>query len=579
MTELLRACLLGLTCSFLSVPALAQSKFSSSQTDLISAAVPAAQEQDSLVLDAQPGILVAQADPNNNLRLTSPLTRVSQFSDVQPTDWAYTALQSLVERYGCIVGYPDGTFRGDRALTRYEFAAGLNACLDQFLAVIDDPVDLSQLQQLLAEFESELNLLVADVDSLEGRVAELEANQFSTTTKLSGEAIFAVSTAFVGDIENIANEVIATNDVATVGQARVRLDLNTSFDGEDLLITRLEAGNVPPLLRNNVFYQNGFGITDTQEGRFTYDNVLGDDFGVGLLSYSFQVSSDLNATIFANGGEHHYYADTVNPFLEGHGGGQNALTRFSERNPIYRIGGDGAGVGLSYQPSDSFRVDLGYLSDTATDLGPDAGLFNGNYSMLGQIVVGDRDRFKVGLTYVHTYESRAQDTNANRLNFGGTGTSLANLNPVALFGVNALPTADATLVPIASNSYGLEASVRLSPRFYINGWVGKTAARLIGLGDADIWNFAVGVALPDLLSEGSLGGITFGAAPTLRSLDIPGGAPFLERDFAYQLEAFYRYQVNDNISVTPGFVWLPSPNQSELNDDTFVGTIRTTFRF
>ncbi|MDJ0621185.1 MAG: iron uptake porin, partial [Calothrix sp. MO_192.B10] len=61
----------------------------------------------------------------------SQVTSVSQFSDVQPTDWAFQALQSLVERYGCIAGYPNGTYRGNRALTRYEFAAGLNACLDR----------------------------------------------------------------------------------------------------------------------------------------------------------------------------------------------------------------------------------------------------------------------------------------------------------------------------------------------------------------------------------------------------------------------------------------------------------------
>ena len=59
------------------------------------------------------------------------VTSVSQLSDVRPTDWAFQALQSLVERYGCIAGYPDGTFRGNRAMTRYEFAAGLNACLDK----------------------------------------------------------------------------------------------------------------------------------------------------------------------------------------------------------------------------------------------------------------------------------------------------------------------------------------------------------------------------------------------------------------------------------------------------------------
>lgn len=54
----------------------------------------------------------------------SQVTSVSQFSDVQPTDWALLALQSLVERYGCIAGYPNSIYRGNRAITRYKFAAG-----------------------------------------------------------------------------------------------------------------------------------------------------------------------------------------------------------------------------------------------------------------------------------------------------------------------------------------------------------------------------------------------------------------------------------------------------------------------
>ena len=59
------------------------------------------------------------------------VTSVSQFSDVYPTDWAYQALANLVEQYGCVAGYPNGTFRGNRAMTRYEAAALLNACLDR----------------------------------------------------------------------------------------------------------------------------------------------------------------------------------------------------------------------------------------------------------------------------------------------------------------------------------------------------------------------------------------------------------------------------------------------------------------
>lgn len=60
-------------------------------------------------------------DKNEPILLSQSMeqvTSVSQLSDVQPTDWAFQALQSLVERYGCIAGYPDGTYRGNRALTR-----------------------------------------------------------------------------------------------------------------------------------------------------------------------------------------------------------------------------------------------------------------------------------------------------------------------------------------------------------------------------------------------------------------------------------------------------------------------------
>src|SRR6478672_2923523 len=114
------------------------------------------------------------------------VTSVSQLSDVRPTDWAFQALQSLVERYGCIAGYPDGTFRGNRAMTRYEFAAGLNACLDQVTELIQGGSrnlatreDLASVQRLQEEFAAELATLRGRVDALEARASELEANQFS----------------------------------------------------------------------------------------------------------------------------------------------------------------------------------------------------------------------------------------------------------------------------------------------------------------------------------------------------------------------------------------------------------------
>ena len=506
-------------------------------------------------------------DPLNALQNLEPramdqVTSVSQLSDVQPTDWAFQALQSLVERYGCIAGYPDGTFKGNRALSRYEFAAGLNACLDRISELIAAATadlatkeDLATLQRLQDEFAAEIASIRGRVDALEARSAELEANQFSTTTKLSAEVIFAFSDAFGDDTE--AN---------TVFQDRIRLNFLTSFTGKDLLQTRVQAGNTPPLLT---------GTLGTQEGRFTYDGPSGNDVELDILRYIFPVGKKVKFQILANDALHHYYVDTVNPYFEGLAGGSNAISRFGERNPIYRIGPFGAGAAVAITPAKKLRIDLGYIANEAEDPSEGAGLFNGSYSGIAQVVYGDR--YKVGLTYVHAYNGTTASNFPTRFVLGGTGTGLANLSPARLSAATTLSSARAN-TPVVSNAYGLQTSLKFSSKFIMNGWVGKIDSRLIGLGDADIWTYALTFGFIDLFKEGNFGGIVVGAEPTLRGLEVPGPEDF-DRDFAFHIEAFYKYRVNDNILITPGVIWLTSPNQDADNGDVVIGTIRTTFTF
>src|ERR671932_174566 len=213
------------------------------------------------------------------------VTNVTQLRDVSPGDWAYEALRSLVERYGCIAGYPDGTYRGNRALSRYEFAAGLNACLQQVERLIASNTsnfvtrqDLATLQRLIDEFRTELATLGTRVDKLEGRVGFLEDHQFSTTTKLQGEAIFALTDEF--------NQPISNN---TVFQDRVRLTFNTSFTGRDRLATRLAAGNADALNR----FANGDGTVLT-EGQQTFNLTGGsanNSVVLDWLAYYFNFGS------------------------------------------------------------------------------------------------------------------------------------------------------------------------------------------------------------------------------------------------------------------------------------------------
>ena len=496
------------------------------------------------------------------------VTSVSQLRDVQPTDWAFQALQSLVERYGCIAGYPDGTFRGNRPMTRYEFAAGLNACLDRITELIDGDGGLSEgelttIRRLQEEFQAELTTLRGRVDALEARTAELEANQFSTTTKLTGEVIFAATDAFSDD-----------DSTQTVLQQRVRLNFNTSFTGEDLLITRLQAGNGTPL-----DFEDGddFPFVPTSEA-FPTHQVFGDtgnEFVLDTLEYFFPVGDNLTVAIAANAGIFDDFIPTVNPYLEDFDGGSGSISAFGQRNPIYRLGG-GAGLGLNFQLGDAINISGGYLASEGASTFEGDGLFDGDYAAMGQVTFDLGNFFTLGLSYNHAYFG------TGRFGFDNGGGGFVDSSTLAFTGTGVANTLAglSALTPTITNSYGAEVSFQFSSNFILGGWASLTDAQLIGLGDANIWTYAATLALPDLGGEGNLAGLVVGVEPTLRGLEVGDDfVNFGSRDPAWHVEGFYKFQLNDNISVTPGAIWLLAPNQSEDNDDVVIGTLRTTFTF
>ncbi len=286
---------------------------------------------------------------------TSQVTSVSQFSDVQPTDWAFQALQSLVERYGCIAGYPNGTYRGNRPMTRYEFAAGLNACLDRVNELIATATadlvtkeDLATLQRLQEEFSAELATLRGRVDALEARTAELEANQFSTTTKLVGEAIFNVSDVFGSDKRAVPSGVDSDTapdlDSNTIFADRVRLRLNSSFTGSDLLQIRLQSRNITPYDTN---------VTGTNMTRFGFDGNQDNDTVIDKVNYTFNLSDAVQVKVDAAGGNIYDNINNFNPDLASDGKG--ALSRYGRFSPIYRTGFGGAGATITFNPN-CFRL-------------------------------------------------------------------------------------------------------------------------------------------------------------------------------------------------------------------------------
>ena len=99
------------------------------------------------------------------------VTSVKQLSDVQPTQWSYQAITNLVERYGCVAGYPDRTFRPGQPATRAELAALTNACLDR-ITEFYSAADAALAAALRAEFAKEIGATNARVTALEVAAAQ-----------------------------------------------------------------------------------------------------------------------------------------------------------------------------------------------------------------------------------------------------------------------------------------------------------------------------------------------------------------------------------------------------------------------
>jgi Carbohydrate-selective porin, OprB family/S-layer homology domain len=478
------------------------------------------------------GLDAMTADPMGKV------TKVAELTDVKSTDWAFQAVQSLVERYGVLSGYPDKTFRGDRNLTRNEFAAALSKALPSLdLSQFATKEDLANLQKLLDEFKVELANAEAEFDRVQRTI-----NQFSTTTKLEGQAIFALT--------GVANARKADDDETTDSNLafgnRISLEFNTSFVGKDLLKTTLKTGNIRSLDR----------ATDTNMARLSFQNDEDNEIVLDELFYRRRFGKQLNVNLVAVGGSLNKFAETFNPFAESSGDG--VISRFAQRNPIYRQGG-GAGLGLSYDVTDTITLSAGYLADDADQV--KSGLFGGAHAAIAQLTVDLGKTAGFGLSYIRSYNSL--DT--------ATGSERAN-DPFRNRSNN-----------ITADSWGLQGAIGLGRKLALSGWVGFTRAAAKDLPNnptANIVNWAAMLSFPDLGKEGNLGGIVFGQPPKVTNNEfIFRRQNYTDRDTTFHLEAFYRHRVNDFISITPGLLVLFNPEHNRNNDTLYIGTIRTTFSF
>ena len=353
-----------------------------------------------------------------------------------------------------------------------------------------------------------------------------ETIEFQPTTQLSGEVVFAF--------------IYATGDHPTEDSSRpnlgsrLRLDLETSFTGEDQLRLRLQSTNVAGL--DDVF--------ETDMARLAIQGEDQSQVELSRLDYSFPIGENTKVFIPIVGGSISDIADPLNPLFSG--SGQGAISRFGQRNPLYRQGG-GAGIGVSHDLSDLINLSAGYLSD-AENLLPDQ-----NTVAFAQVTVEPTNTINLGLLYAYAF---------NGLD-SGTGSEQAN-DPF-----------DDQSDAIASHSVGLQASARLTPQLMLSGWAGWTraiATDLPNTPEADILNWAVTLGYLDWLGEGNQLGLVVGYPPqTLAVQDQTASS--------LHLELSYKIQMKEYISITPGLIMVTNPETDPNRSSIITGAIRTTFRF
>lgn len=501
---------------------------------------------------------------HNSQVLTSKVTNLSKLEDISPTDWPYESLKRLIKRYNCISGYPSKIFNGRYNLSRHEFTAGLNSCLNAIekslrenTVILREDIEISK--QLMQEFETELIILGSKVSNLEKRVAYIEEHQFSTTTTLSGQFVVGLTGITNGEKKQGIEDIHNTNNLGYRG----RIELNTSFDGNDSLYTRLATGTIPSYAT----------ITDTFEGDLGFQQPDNSDLAIQLIIYQFNLAENIRMFIEPVGGAFDDFVPTVN-FLDGDRA-FGAITSFGSRNPLYFMAG-GPGIGFRGTIFEVFEWSGGYLAKNGNDPDLEAGMFNGPYGVIGQIgwyPYGTDGNFTVDFTYVHGY---------NNLD-SGTGSRLSNFQSF-------MQEEFSSNVNTVNNAYGIEFMWSVAPSFILGGWGGFTTTKtssvtlqedFIDRGNLDIWNWAVTLAFPDALIEDGIGAIVIGMEPWVAksNINLPGRLRNSDQDTSFHLEAFYEYTINNNVKITPGIVVITSPDYDNANDDLVIGTIRTTFTF
>ncbi|AFZ25410.1 Carbohydrate-selective porin, OprB family [Cylindrospermum stagnale PCC 7417] len=484
---------------------------------------------------------------NSDNYALNQINSVSRLSDISVDSWKFQTLQALVEKYNCMNRLSEDMAFSDQRLNRYQFAAGLNTCIVSINKLIIneksnliDRESLTEIQRLKTEFSAELKIFDNRVNLLETNINTLKTPQFLPHIELEGEIIFAVTGLAGRQKAKTTNKPINDN---LIFSNRVRLSLESSFTGKDKLQVRLQGRNTPELE----------DATGTKMANLGFDGDDDNEVELDEIKYRLALGKETRITLYGLGGGLGDLVPSINPLFSGSGDG--SISTFGRENPIRRQGG-GVGVGISHNLNDAANFSLGYIASNAAN--SERGIFASPNGAIAQLTLEPTKTTALSFTYVYS---------RNNLNTG-TGSELTS-DPF-----------DDQANTITANSFGAEAAWQLNPTIALGGRVGFIHAKAEDLptdANAMISTWAMLLSLRDIGKKGSFAGFVVGQPPKVTYNSF--GGIFKDKDTSLHLEAFYHFQITDNLAITPGLFVITSPEHDDSNDSIYVGTVRTTFNF
>jgi hypothetical protein len=513
-----------------------------------------------------------------------------------------------------VAGYPNGTFKGGQAMTRFEAAALLNASLDRITETTDE------IQRLQNDFAKELAVLKGRVDGLEKKVGTLESTQFSTTTKLSGDTYWSIGGVGFGG-NSTANQYNASTYGGTVFNYDLRLNLNTSFTGKDLLYTRLRAGNYA----GSPFAGNPYNLMNLDRSYSGISNqgstANNNGFFLDRLYYRFPVGKTFTAFVGPYARNTEFLA--VNPSYYGSEFEGLDYFRLHGAPATYNKWTGGMGGLMWKQPVKKskpfFAASISYVAPNANsgntnystssnggiggdnsggstllNLGYQAqqwkATFGWNYSQCG---VRARGGTQAGVQTPACTASQIPDYSSRAI----TAPTGGYTNSFAL-GLAWQPKKDGTVVPSVSLGWGYSSisyndlTYNASTQYLTGQSPNPATSTTAGTSNLNIANVAstqswtVGLQWKNAFRKGNSAGMAVGQ-PTFVTSTRNGTTPF---DGNYAWEWWYKYKVSDQISVTPMLFFLSNPSSlgagnaqtaasNVTNPNVFGGLLTAQFKF